>query len=159
MVYPWIRVKLAPDAKATLIKTKRSKCEHFRSERYIVKVIARPCLDVSGEIPLLQHHILLRTAPPSLLVSSGKAAGCFLCVYRAGSGVDWPPSFGVYRLGMGPQPIVLYLATEGYFCCCCLILPDIVLVPSRGKCVFVCVPAAECHWCIGFKKLHGTTLN
>lgn len=25
--------------------------------------------------------------------------------------MDWPPSFGVYRLGMGPQPIVLYLAT------------------------------------------------
>ena len=47
--------------------------------------------------------------------------------------------------GLGPEPIVLYLATTGgYFCYCCLILSDIVSVPSRGRCVYVCVCVCLC---------------
>lgn len=95
-------------------------------------------------------------------VFSGKAAGCFPCVCRAGSGVDCRPG-SVFRhlvaeTGLGPEPIVLYLATAGgYFCYCCLILSDIVSVPSRGRCVCVCVcvyiylcvcPCFKCAWSI-----------
>lgn len=62
--------------------------------------------------------------------------------------------------GLGPEPIVLYLATTGgYFCYCCLILSDIVSVPQQRK-VCVCINMSVCSclltspylWCIAAQR-------
>lgn len=77
-----------------------------------------------------------------------------------GQEVEWTGRLGsVFRhlaaeTGLGPEPIVLYLATAGgYFCYCCLILSDIVSVPSRGRYVCVCAYVCVCS-CFKMSMVH-----
>lgn len=84
-------------------------------------------------IPLLPSPVFLRKGSRlfSLCLSSRKRSGVDGRAQCLDTDVAEP--------GLGPEPIVLYLATTGgYFCFCCLILSDIVSVPRRGRCVCGC---------------------
>lgn len=94
--------------------------------------------------PASRPPAYLSSLPPALRKGSRLFSLCLSS--RKWSGLDGRAQCldtDVAEPGLGPGPIVLYLATTGgYFCFCCLILSDIVSVPSRGRCV--CAPVCVC---------------
>lgn len=107
-------------------------------------VRAYQCVEDVGEIPLFQRHVLHSIPLPSPLCPQERPPAVFLVfIEQEVDWTGWPGSVFrrlVAETGLGPEPIVLYLATtEGYFCYCCLILSDIVKPQRRNVCALVCV--------------------
>lgn len=114
-------------------------------------VRAYQCVEDVSEIPLFQRHVLHSTPLPFPLCPQERPPAVFLVfIEQEVDWTGWPGSVFrrlVAETGLGPEPIVLYLATtEGYFCYCCLILSDIVRLQQKNVCVRV--PALKCLWSI-----------
>lgn len=95
---------------------------------------------MSSGMPLFLSPCVLRKGSRlfSLCLSSRKSSGL--------GGQAQCLDTDVAEPGSGLELIVLCLATAGgYFCFCCLILSDIVSVPSRGRCVCVCCSLSRVH--------------
>lgn len=106
-------------------------------------VRAYQCVEDVSEIPLFQRHVLHSTPLPFPLCPQERLPAVFLVfIEQEVDWTGWPGSVFrrlVAETGLGPEPIVLYLATtEGYFCYCCLILSDIVRLQQRNVCVCAC---------------------